>query len=337
MRYRGVLYSFLLLALVVPSFASARSSDVIEYKVRGGDTLWGISGGELKDTFLWPKIWKENPEVSNPDRIFPGQTIRIPLYLLQKERQAEPVASGEKTAPAGSGEPARAVVSPAPAATHEPERIPLTPLVGREALMASGYIADSVNGVGRIDGSPENKLLFGNNDTIYVRMNDPVRIGDRFYIIRQGARVRHPLSGKTLGYVVQIRGVAEISKFSYGETEARIVQMFDDVQSGDILDTYYEINPPITTGEFRKPNIRGTVVASQNLKILNGNAEIVYIDKGQDDGIEIGDVLQTLIVGKHTIPNSRIQIINSRARTSTAIIRSFSSPVAAGNVFVKAE
>ena len=217
---------------------------------------------------------------------------------------------------------------------REPER---RPLIGRNLLMASGYIADTITGVGQISGSPGDRQLFGNNDIVYLKTDIPGKVGDRFYIIRPGERVIHPASGKHLGYIVEIRGVAEITTLEYGETKARILQMFDDIVPGDILDTYYELTPPLTAGAFRKPDISGTVVAARSLKLLNGNYDVVYIDRGQKDGIEIGDILQTLIIGKHTVPNSQIQIINYRDTTATAIIRSFNQTVAKGNTFVKAE
>jgi hypothetical protein len=325
----------------MPSLSSAQSAEFREYVVHGGDTLWGISGKELNDTFLWPQVWKENPSITNPDRIYPGQTIRIPLYLIQREKQDEAAVSTVSPERRETLTPEVGTQTTSPSApkaeTQEPERIVLEPLVGKNLLMASGYIANTVSAIGKIYGSPEKRNLFGNNDIVYVRSDRPLGIGDRFFVIRPGTLVKHPVSGKTLGYVVEIRGIAQITKFQYGETEAKIIQMFNDIETNDLLDTYYEIEPPLTTGTHRTPDIRGMVVASQSLKDVNGNHDIVYIDKGQKDGIEIGDVLQTLIIGEHTVPNSRIQVINYRETTATAIVRSFTQPVAVGNAFVKAE
>ncbi len=80
-----LIFFFLLLPCLLP----AQETEYKDYTVNRGDTLWDISNKELKDSFLWPKVWKENPEVRNPDRIYPGQKIRIPLFLLQKEIKPE--------------------------------------------------------------------------------------------------------------------------------------------------------------------------------------------------------------------------------------------------------
>lgn len=82
-----------MLAFMVIAFSFLTSSgqdmEYKEYKVLKGDTLWDISSKEIKDPFLWPKIWKENPEIKNPDRITPNQMIKIPLRLIQKEQEEE--------------------------------------------------------------------------------------------------------------------------------------------------------------------------------------------------------------------------------------------------------
>ncbi|MGE4295573.1 MAG: HU family DNA-binding protein [Campylobacterales bacterium] len=48
--------------------------------VRPNETLWGIAWNRWSDATLWPAIYGDNrANISDPDRIFPGMTLRIGL------------------------------------------------------------------------------------------------------------------------------------------------------------------------------------------------------------------------------------------------------------------
>jgi hypothetical protein len=48
-----------------------------EHIVRAGDTLWDLAFQFLGDPFFWPRIWRHNPAVRNPDLIYPGDLLVI--------------------------------------------------------------------------------------------------------------------------------------------------------------------------------------------------------------------------------------------------------------------
>ena len=75
---------FALLLILTPAFAQEEKAAVSPatgggtYTIRKGDTLWDISKSRLSDPFAWPRIWKDNPFIHDPDLIYPGQVITLP-------------------------------------------------------------------------------------------------------------------------------------------------------------------------------------------------------------------------------------------------------------------
>ena len=59
--------------------AAADSTDSEMYVVEPGDTLWAIATAAYGDGNRYPEIFEANkPMLADPDKIFPGQVLRIP-------------------------------------------------------------------------------------------------------------------------------------------------------------------------------------------------------------------------------------------------------------------
>ncbi len=331
----------LIVFLLLSSIAFAETQEMKEYKVVKGDTLWAITKTELADPFRWPEVWKVNPWIKNPHWIYPGQIIKIPIYLLKKEKLAEEMAksgaaSGEPQTVSVSGEPAAASPEAEKAKVNqEAEKIIKYPLVDKNMLTASGYISGSIPGVGQITDSPSEQLAYGLDDLIYIAVDHPAHVGDKFYVIRASDLIYHPVTEQEIGYVITICGTVEIAKIRPGEITARVTKNFVEIRKGDRLVPYYDIEPPMTTRNFRKPDINGVIVATGNSCNLQGMLDIIYIDKGCKDGIEVGDMFMTAEADTQTLPNGIIQVLSCRRHTATAIIKSSHSPVSPGDIFEK--
>ncbi|HYA14919.1 MAG TPA: LysM peptidoglycan-binding domain-containing protein, partial [Syntrophales bacterium] len=97
-----------LLCTIVVSWslsAYAYNGETIEIKVIKRDTLIHICKKILEEPRKWPKIAKIN-RLRNPDLIFPGQTLIIPVSMLQGVPMDGVVtlASGEVKTQAKEGE-----------------------------------------------------------------------------------------------------------------------------------------------------------------------------------------------------------------------------------------
>ena len=299
-----------------------------EHTVSKGETLWGISSQEIVDPFLWPKIWKENPGIKNPDLIYPGEKIRIPFYLLRKETQP--------TAAQKMPERERAIPEVKPESKKEPEPKKILPrekkyLVDRGTLISSGYIAETVRSTGKIIGAPTDRTAFGKGDYAYVKTVNGAMTGDRFYVIRSWGKVKHPETGALLGYLINIVGIAEVVGQESGQTKVKITDSFIEVNVGDLLDPYYEIEEPLVPDNPRTFTKRGYIVAVTERHAATSQSDIAYVDKGSRDGLAVGDLVTMTSRNSYDVPNGTAQIIGVGATTAAAIIRESGKEVKAGD------
>ncbi|MFC2091895.1 LysM peptidoglycan-binding domain-containing protein [Elusimicrobiota bacterium] len=72
------------ISIFVAFMVSEACAELVKVEVRKGDTLHGFSEKYLKDPAQWPKIHELNrANIKDPDKIFPGQVIRIPVEMLK--------------------------------------------------------------------------------------------------------------------------------------------------------------------------------------------------------------------------------------------------------------
>lgn len=328
-------------ALIVQSAGAAQFqySEDFEYKeyiVKKGDTLWSISKRELEDGFQWPMVWRENLKINNPDQISPGQIIIIPVRMVEKK----PIAP-EKVVP--MEEVAREEVEPKFIINSiEPEREvkkadleykPIEPLIGSTLLLAAGYITRVIPDVGEVTGNAYGRMTYGTGDEIYIKTRNRAQIGQKFYVIKKVSEIRHPLNKQLVGWLVKVGGVIETIESGSRGLKATVLAASDGIEVEDTLDYYYDVSSPFITGEPRRPQVSGHIVASTYMRDLNGTYDAVFIDKGTNNGLRLGDMLMTLHEGTDDKLSSVMQLVNVRKETSMGLLIKSVSEVQKGDVF----
>ncbi len=86
------------------------------YVVKKGDTLWDISARFLNDPFQWKLVQQNNPQIVNPDLIYPNEPITVyprEIGALDGEgvAEAQPAAEQQKVPEAAEQATAEAVVT----------------------------------------------------------------------------------------------------------------------------------------------------------------------------------------------------------------------------------
>ncbi|MCI0484741.1 MAG: LysM peptidoglycan-binding domain-containing protein [candidate division NC10 bacterium] len=273
------------------------------YNVREGDTLWAIAGRYLDNPRLWPQIWKENPFVTNPNRIFPGDPLTIPGFGPSPRPLAEappvPPVGEEQVAPP-IAPPVEGVPPTGVAAVTRPEDVIKTPAappalaIPRAALECSGFVAQKqeIVRVGRIIRPvEEDNMRHWYWDDVFVDLGRrKVRRGDRFRVVRPTTTIEHPATGARVGVKVKTLGTVEIVSTAGAAPRARVTYNCEDIADGDLLMEARELMPP-QRGVTQPAHLRvgGTIVGSKEDADSLGQGDIVYVDVGQKQGIVPGD------------------------------------------------
>ncbi len=303
------------------------------YVVQKGDTLWDITHNILKEPFLWPKVWNANPEIKNPDLIYPGQKIKIPISVLKEElaqkreemeirpeeiKKVEPPVGIEERKKTEEDKREIAKTETPVIETMFPEKKEY--LADLFLVLASGYISKTIPDDGTIIGSPSGREIFGKGDHVYIKTLSNNK-GDRFYIINPVSKVKHPDTKDYLGYLIEIKGIIEITGKESGYTKAVITESFSEIYINDKLQTFYLIEPVLKPENPLYPKINGCVVATRHLNTTSGFIyDVIYIDKGSKDGITTGSIINALSRSHPRIQIGQVQVINVREETSTAIV-----------------
>jgi LysM repeat protein len=241
------------------------------HTVKRGDTLWEICDQYFQNPWMWPKVWSYNPEVQNPHWIYPGDQIRLR------------VGGGPNTdlnagaVTLGSG--------------GFVNRRPLVP-ANTIFLRDRGYVDDDTKDTwGEVGGSPEDQMLLSTGDEVYLEIDKghDVSLGQELTVFRP---LRNVGRGDAKGQVVAILGTARIDKWDpdHRIARAKLTESLDVIERGAKVGPVgrrFDIVPPKTD----EVDLWAQITASIYPHVIYGQNQIVFIDKGEKDGLEPGNRL----------------------------------------------
>ncbi len=186
-----------------------------------------------------------------------------------------------------------------------------------------------------------NHMILGSRDVLYLRLKNPddVAPGDLFTIYRRAHKVFHPTTGQYLGYLVNRLAVVQVNQIDKDLTTVQIMRVYAPVSPGDPVMKFV---PPTDEGaavdQPSAGDVDGRVVDSQsNMGIMNLVAQrnIVYLDRGREDGIRTGDRMDVIRSGGG-LPQrvvGELKILSMEDRTATALITRSISRILKGDHF----
>jgi len=280
-----------------PAQAPAPTEDT--YVVKKGDTLWDIAKQLYSDPLYWQQIWNRNAFIANPNRIFPGDTLMLPgkgfapaTPLAEAPKPEAPKEMAKEEPAAGPKAP------PKPPITFDITPPPPIPVASPQAVfcspaLVSEQVAQSV-GIGTIVQNVPRKGMMTQEDIVYLKM-DPsqqVKAGDRLTVARAGLRISHPWTGRATGRILYSAGALEVTGLSGEVALARVIYSCDPMTLGDRV-LPFSMPPFPPADKAAQPTTRqveGAIVDAARLQRTVALQQIVFLDVGQAQGVNPGDV-----------------------------------------------
>lgn len=256
-----------------------------QYTVVQNDTLWDISAKFLKSPWKWPKLWHGNPQIKNPDLIYPGDTLYFsmangkPSLRLSRSREVK--------------------LHPGLRKTDLEQEIKTIPMDAITQFLSSPKVLDA----DELDQSPYvidfagEHVVAGAGDRVYVRsVLQPKTLGYTLY--RKGEPYVNPETKEVLGYEALYIASASLEKEGDPAT-LTITKSEQEVRIGDRLMANSEKESALNYfPQVPDKDIRGNIISVLNGVSQIGRHNIVVVDKGLADGLKVGDVLTIYNKGK---------------------------------------
>lgn len=269
-----------------------------QHLVVRGDTLWGISGKFLEHPWCWPQVWGLNrDEIRDPHWIYPGQIVYFDR-AAGKLRLGIPTGGNKVDYGTNKGD-----VRMLPEIRMEglgQEAIPAIPASAIEAMLSQPLVIEE-NGLKdalSIVAAQEGRVYIGKNDKIYVRGD--LKGGTSFQVFRSGTPLKDPVTKKVIGYEAVFLGTAKLVRAGKTADEAHTFNVVDAKQEMGVGDRLmpvppspiinYVPHPPESQTDARIVSIYGGVSHA-------GQNQVVSINRGKNDGVDIGTVLQLYHLG----------------------------------------
>ena len=311
---KKIVLSFILLvsslALIVSVSAATNDSESLlnetvpdQYEVVTGDTLWDISALFLRDPWMWPEIWHANQQIANPHLIYPGDVISL-IYIDGKPKLVVKRSRDEKRSPQIRAEDHKAPIS-------------ALPLEVIEAFLSSNRVAshEELDSAPYVLGGYERRLLVGLGDDFYAR-GDFSQQKLSYGVYRRGDPYIDPSSGEVLGMRAKSVGIAQVKVVKDDIATLGTTYAQGEIRVRDrLLPREDRILPPTFYPRAPEGQINGPVLSVEGRVRNAGLLDVVALNRGDRDGLQIGDTLAIYKAGeqvKDPVTKKRVRLPDER-------------------------
>lgn len=177
-------------------------------------------------------------------------------------------------------------------------------VAGASNLYCAGYVQTApVNVDNKIVGAEneQDQYVYAPNQNMYISMgaNKGVQVGDMFTVIRPRGKVRTRWTNKGhLGFFVQELGALEVIRVKAEVSVVKVKNSCEAILLGDLIQPVqlrpspiFENRPALDLFGDPSGKASGRIFMARDHQEMLGRDQIVYIDLGSEDNVQVGDYL----------------------------------------------
>ena len=276
-----------------------------QHVVMKGDTLWDISGAFLEHPWCWPQVWGMNrDEIRNPHWIYPGQIVYF-------DRARGRLTLNKPGTGLDAGEPPLVRLSPQLRTENlgQDNAVPAIPASAIEPFLTQPLVveAQALANAARIVAAQEDRLYLGEGDSIYVR--GALDGATSFQVFRPGKELVDPDTNKVIAHEAAYVGTARLVKEAGPGTDVHTFVVGRSVKEMGVGDRLLP-TPPTPVRNY-VPHAPARPVAARVMALASesnyaSQNQVVTVNRGTLDGLDVGAVLQLYHLGQTvTDPESK--------------------------------
>jgi len=254
-----------------------------------GDTLWDISALFLQQPWLWPKLWRLNPDINNPHLIYPGDILKLvfdengePMLVVVPTKAVKP---SYKWSPKIRQEKTKNS-----AITLLPLEV-IAPFLRYDNL----FTEDELEKSPYIIGSEEGYRMTTHDFKVYV--NADLELAQSYAIYDKGEELFDPETGDSLGFYVNLVGTGQVLKRGDIENDVPSTMNVGSVKREIHAGNYVipvndgQLLPSVFSMKAASAPLRGVIVKATSNGREFSKFEVVMVNRGLEHDVTVGDVM----------------------------------------------
>ncbi len=183
------------------------------------------------------------------------------------------------------------------------------------------------------------RMILGRYDVLYLKLKNPddVAVGDLYTVYKRARKVFHPVTRQYMGYLIIRLAIVQVTQVDSKLTTVKAIRAFGSISPGDPVAKFTLPIPAEPASIVESGDVKGMIVELQSdMRLaLVAQRNIVYLDRGAEDGLKVGSQLELVRYGGGLPVRTvgEIRVLSTEAHSATALVTKSTSRILVGDRF----